>query len=258
MMKITGNIITLNEEANIEACIKSLGQVCDEIIVVDSLSTDKTVEIAKTLGAKIISQKYLGDGPQKNVANEHASNDWVLSLDADERLDDEMVQEIKRIQRLEKLPQAFSFKRKNYIADRWIKHCGWYPDYCTRLYNKNIASFRPVAGHSSIEAKETIKISGNIIHFSYKNYHDLLHKTNRFSSRGAKMMLEKGKKSNGFSPAIHFFAAFFRKYILQKGFMQGLDGLTISLTASINSYMKYAKLIELQKTDKHSDSLWEQ
>ncbi len=257
-MNITGNIITLNEEDNIEACIKSLQQVCDEIIVVDSLSTDNTVKIAEELGAKVISQAYLGDGPQKNVVNEHAANDWILSLDADERLDEEMVAEIKKVQQHEEHPHAYSFKRKNYIADRWIKHCGWYPNYCTRLYNRNDTAHRPVAGHSSIVADKTIKLEGNIIHYSYKNYHDLLHKTNRFSSRGAKMMFQKGKKANGFSPAIHFFAAFFRKYILQKGFLQGLDGLTISLTASINSYMKYAKLIELQNSDKHSDSLWEQ
>ncbi|MEA3523680.1 MAG: glycosyltransferase family 2 protein, partial [Campylobacterota bacterium] len=101
-------------------------------------------------------------------------------------------------------------------------------------------------------------LEGNIIHYSYKNYHDLLHKTNRFSSRGAKMLMQKGRKANGFSPFIHFMSAFFKKYLLQKGFLQGLDGLTISLTASINSYMKYAKLLEIQQSDKQSNSLWEQ
>ena len=257
-MKITGNIITLNEEKNIKDCIESLQNVCDEIIVVDSNSSDSTVEIAKALGAKVIMQAYLGDGPQKNVALAHAENTWVLSMDADERLDEDMINSIKEIKKEAIHPDAYSFKRKNYIGERWIKHCGWYPDVCIRLYNKEKARFRDVAGHSGVEAKDVTKLAGNIIHYSYKNYHDLLHKTNRFSSRGAKMLQDKNRKANGFSPFVHFMAAFFRKYLLQKGFLQGVDGLTISLTASINSYMKYAKLLEMQKSSNKSDSLWEQ
>ncbi len=257
-MKITGNIITLNEEHNIEACIRSLQSVCDEIIVVDSSSSDKTTALAEALGAKVIVQPYLGDGPQKNVVIEHAAHAWILSIDADERLDDEMTEAIKAVKKKEGHPDAYSFKRKNYIGDRWIKQCGWYPDVCVRLYNKENARFKDVAGHSSVEAGHVVQLDGNIIHYSYKNYHDLLYKTNRFSSRGAKMLMEKNRKANGFSPFVHFIAAFFRKYFLQKGFLQGLDGLTISLTASINSYMKYAKLIEMRKSTKQSSSLWEQ
>ena len=257
-MKITGNIITLNEEHNIEACIRSLQSVCDEIIVVDSNSSDKTTALAEALGAKVVSQAYLGDGPQKNVVIEHAVHEWILSIDADERLDDEMMASIKAVKTKNEHPDAYSFKRKNYIGDRWIKQCGWYPDVCVRLYNKESARFKDVAGHSSVQASDVIQLEGNIIHYSYKNYHDLLYKTNRFSSRGAKMLMDKNRKANGFSPFVHFMAAFFRKYFLQKGFLQGLDGLTISLTASINSYMKYAKLIEMRKSAKQSSSLWEQ
>ncbi len=258
-MQITANIITLNEEHNIAACITSLQAVADEIIVIDSNSSDKTVEIAESLGAIVVSQAYLGDGPQKNVVLKHASFNWILSLDADERLDDEMAESIATLKKHNTThPEAYSFKRKNYIGDRWIQHCGWYPDVCIRLYQKDHARFKDVAGHSSVQAKGVKKLSGNIIHYSYKNYHDLLYKTNRFSSRGAKMLLDKNRKVNGFSPFVHFMAAFFRKYLLQKGFLQGLDGLTISLTASINSYMKYAKLIEMRKSTKSSDSLWEQ
>lgn len=257
-MKITGNIITLNEEKDIEACILSLQKVCDEIIVVDSQSSDKTVEIANSLGAKIIIQSYLGDGFQKNVVLAHASYDWILSIDADERLDDDMVNSILEIKSINEHPQAYSFKRKNYIGNRWIRYCGWYPDVCTRLYNKNFTKFREVAGHSTVEASSVVELKGHIIHYSYENYHDLLYKTNRFSSRGANMILEKKKTITAFSPAIHFASAFFKKYILQRGFLQGLDGLTISLSASINSYMKYAKAREMQQSTKASTSLWEQ
>lgn len=257
-MKITGNIITLNEQTNIKECIESLQSVCDEIIVVDSQSTDDTVSIAESLGVKVVTQNYLGDGFQKNVVLEHATNDWILSIDADERLDERIVESIIKVKRQETHPEAYGFSRKNYIGERWIKHCGWYPDICTRLYNKNVTKFREVAGHSSVESKDVKVLDGNIIHFSYKNYHELLHKTNRFSSRGAKMLLEKNKKVSSFSPAIHFVAAFFRKYVVQQGFLDGVDGLTISLSASINSYMKYAKYLEMQRGSKTSESLWEQ
>jgi glycosyltransferase involved in cell wall biosynthesis len=257
-LKITGNIITLNEEKDIKKCIESLKKVCDEIIVVDSNSSDKTVKIAESLGAKIVIQPYLGDGFQKNVALNYASYDWILSIDADERLDDEMLTSILKIKNSTQHPDAYSFKRKNYIGNRWIKYCGWYPDICTRLYNKNITKFRDVAGHSTVEANNVVELDGHIIHYSYENYHDLLHKTNRFSSRGAKMLLEKNKKITALSPAVHFLSAFIKKYFLQRGFLQGLDGFTISLTASINSYMKYAKALELQKSNKKSESLWEQ
>lgn len=257
-MKITGNIITLNEEKNIKDCIASLKQVCDEIIVVDSKSNDNTVLIAKELGAVVVEQTYLGDGPQKNVASQYSSNEWILSMDADERLDDDMIASIKKLKGLSPEVEAFSFKRKNYIADRWIKYCGWYPDVCIRLYNKNKTQFRNVEGHSSVEASKVKLLDGHIIHYSYQNYHDLLHKTNRFSTRGAKMFLKKNKKVNSFSPFTHFLVAFIRKFFFQRGFLQGLDGFTISLTAAINSYMKYAKYIEMKKMNLSSNSLWEQ
>lgn len=257
-MKITGNIITLNEQHNIQACIESIQDVCDEIIVVDSNSNDETVKIAEGLGAKVVYQSYLGDGFQKNVVLQHASYEWILSIDADERLDQAMLEAIKNIKTSSSHPEAYSFKRKNYIGNRWIKHCGWYPDVCVRLYNKNFTKFKEVAGHSSVETTDVKLLDGNIIHYSYKNYHELLHKTNRFSTRGAKMMYEKGKRANGFSPFVHFMSAFFRKYFLQRGFLDGVDGLTISLTASINSYMKYAKLLEIQNSSNNSQSLWEQ
>lgn len=257
-MKITGNIITLNEENNIKDCICSVQQVCDEIIVVDSNSSDNTVKIAEESGAIIVKQSYLGDGPQKNVVLSHAKYDWILSMDADERLDDEMVSSIVNIKTTPTHVDAYGFKRKSYIGNRWIKQCGWYPDVCIRLYNKNRANFKDVVGHSSIEAKTTKLLKGNIIHHSYQNYHDLLHKTNRFSTRGAKMLLAKSINVSRFSPFTHFLSAFIKKYILQTGFIQGIDGLTISLTASINAYMKYAKYIEMQKENTKSDSLWKQ
>lgn len=257
-MKITGNIITLNEAHNIKDCIISMKDICDEIIVVDSNSTDETVNIAKELGVKVIIQDYLGDGPQKNVVIEHASYDWILSMDADERLDIDMIEKIRSIKIRKEHPNAYSFKRKNYIGKRWIKYCGWYPDTFTRLYNKTKTKWKDIPGHSYIETKNVEIMDAHIIHYSYKNYHELLYKTNRFSTRGAKILLDKNKKINSLTPFLHGLSAFIKTYIIKKGFLQGLDGLTVSILAALNSYIKYAKYLEMLDENERSDSLWEQ
>lgn len=247
-MKISGNIITLNEETNIADCIKSIKKVCDEVIVVDSGSTDRTIEIAESLGARVLHQAYLGDGFQKNVALQEVNNEWVLSLDADERLTDGMVKDIQSIDFKNSKFDAFAFRRKNMIGSRWIKQCGWYPDYCTRLYNHNKTKFKEVKQHSSVPASSLKKFNSDIIHFSFKNIGELFAKPGRnFSGRAAKIMYAKGKKANAFSPFLHGLNAFIRKYIFQKGFLGGVDGMTVALSSAVNSYLKYAKLLEYQR-----------
>jgi glycosyltransferase involved in cell wall biosynthesis len=247
-MNISGNIITLNEEKNIAACIKSLMNVCSEIVVVDSGSKDKTIEIAESLGATVIHQAYLGDGFQKNVALDHINNDWVLSLDADERLTEEMIADIKSLDLANDQIDAYAFRRKNMIGSRWIKHCGWYPDYCTRLYNRNKTKFKEVKQHSSVPSTLLQKMDSDIIHFSFKNIGELFAKPGRnFSGRAAKIMFAKGKKANAFSPFLHGLNAFIRKYIFQRGFLGGVDGMTVALSSAVNSYLKYAKLLEYQR-----------
>ena len=193
-MKISGNIITLNEEANITDCINSLKKVCNEIIVVDSGSKDKTIEIAQSLGAKVIHQVYLGDGFQKNVALKEVQYNWVLSLDADERLTEEMIKDIRSIDLESTQFDAFSFRRKNMIGSRWIKHCGWYPDNCTRLYNHTKTKFKEVKQHSSVPANSLKTFNSDIIHFSFKNIGELFAKPGRnFSGRPQKSCLLKAK-----------------------------------------------------------------
>lgn len=254
MMKISGNIITLNEEKNIADCINSMKQVCDEIVVVDSGSSDNTVKIARELGATIITQKYLGDGIQKNVALEHITTSWVLSLDADERLTADMVNQIKALNLQSEAFESYSFRRRNMIGSRWIKRCGWYPDRCIRLYNKDKVRFADVKQHSKVVSKKVKHLNSDIIHYSFKNIGELFAKPGRnFSGRAAKIMYLKGKKANSFSPFLHGANAFIRKYFFQRGFMAGSDGLTISLSSAINSYLKYAKLLEYQRDPTVSD-----
>ncbi len=252
---ITGTIITFNEEAHIAECIQSLRQVCSEVIVVDSQSTDRTREIAETHGAKVVVQAYLGDGLQKNIGPEHSTHDWVLSLDADERLTDELVRAVSTLDLANSPVDAYSFRRRNYIGSRWIKVCGWYPDHFIRLYNRRKTRFAPVKAHARVESQNFQRLSVDLIHYSYKSVGELFSKGDRFSTRAAKIAFEKGKRANAFSPMLHGWTAFIRKYIFKRGFMGGVDGFTVALSAAVNSYLKYAKLLEYQRDPKLRETL---
>ncbi len=243
--KITVTIITLNEEENIKDCIESVWKVADEIIVVDSLSTDKTREIAKNLGAKVIEQSYLGDGLQKNFGVQFAKNDWILHLDADERLDGQMIKEIQAINYAETAYDAYAFRRKNYIGTRWQKV--WYPDYMIRLYHKDRCRFSPMIGHTSLTTKNYQRMNGNIIHYSFKDLSDCLVRAGKYSKRDAKVLLENNLKVSAWDPVIHGSVSFLKYYFLKKGFIYGLDGLTASLLGALRSYLKYAQVIEMRE-----------
>ncbi len=250
-MDITGIVTTLNEEENIADCIRSLQQVCDEVIVVDSGSKDRTVEVAQSLGAKTYTQSYLGDGIQKNVALQYTSHLWVLSLDADERLSPELVDEIRQIDLAATPYEAFAVKRKNFVGSRWIKCCRWYPDYLIRLYRKDKTRFAEVKQHAFVPSKNYRKLSSAIIHFRYKNIGDVFSKPERnYSTRGAKILYLNGKRANCFSPVLHGTGAFLVNYFIRGGILGGIDGLSLSLAIANNSYLKYAKLLEYQRDPK--------
>lgn len=247
MLPISGIVTTLNEEHNIADAIKSLQQVCDEVIVVDSHSTDRTIAIAKDLGAHVYSQSYLGDGIQKNVALKYVKNQWVLSIDADERLTPELVEAIKKIDFVNTPYDGFAIRRRNYIGSRWVKSCGWYPDYLVRLYRHNKLRFRDVKQHASVPEVNTTKLKADLIHYRYNNCGELFSKPARnYSTRGAKILYLQGKRANAFTPFFHGAAAFISNYFFRGGIFGGLDGFTLALAISCNSYMKYAKLREYQ------------
>ena len=247
-MKITGIITTLNESKNIEACVRSLQRVCDEVIVTDSCSKDDTVTVAEKAGARVFVHPYIGDGPQKNLPLEHAKNDWVLSLDADERLTDELVAAIQQLD-LEHTPyDGFAIRRRNYIGERWVKACNWYPDWLVRLYRKDKLRFLDRKQHAFVPEKNTLRIKADIIHYRYKNYDSLFSKPERnYSSRGAKILYLQGKKANAFSPFFHGLAAFVSNYFFRGGILGGLDGYVLSRAVAHNSFLKYAKLLEYQR-----------
>jgi glycosyltransferase involved in cell wall biosynthesis len=251
MTPITGIVITLNEEERIGDCIDSLRAVCDEVIVVDSLSQDGTVSIAESKGAIVLQQKYLGDGPQKAFGVPHAANDWILALDADERLDEDAIAAIRNLS-LEDPSVAYSFRRRNFCGNHWIKAAGFYPDEVVRLYNRTTSGYLPKKAHSSVQAPKVESTDAHIRHFTYENLSHWIQRIDQLSTRDAWAMKERGIKPSPFRPALHALSATLRKLVLKGGLLQGSDGLTVAMTTAFHAYMKYAKLNELHENERHS------
>lgn len=247
-MNITGIITTLNEEHNIAECVQSLMRVCNEVIVTDSYSKDRTVEVARAAGAKVYLHEYIGDGLQKNLALPYASNNWVISIDADERLTDELVEALRQTD-FDRTPyDGFAVRRRNYIGQRWVKCCRWYPDYLVRVFRKDRLQFASLKQHAYVPAHNTGRLKADLIHYRYRNYDELFAKPERnYSTRGAKILFLNGKKAGAFSPFFHGFAAFFVNYFLRGGVFGGLDGYVLSKAIAHNSFLKYAKLREYWK-----------
>lgn len=251
MNGITGIVTTLNEGSNICDVIASLRRVCNEVVVVDSLSSDRTVALAEQCGAKVVRQAYLGDGIQKNVALDYVSNLWVLSLDADERLSDELVDFINGIDLSATTYDGFAFRRRNYVGSRWVRCCRWYPDWLVRLYRHDRLRFCPVKQHSHVPTDNTQRVKADLIHYRYKNAGELFGKPGRnYSSRGAKIIYLSGKRVRSWSPVTHGLGAFLVNYFLRGGILGGIDGLTLTLSIAQNSYLKYAKVLEWQRDEK--------
>ncbi len=245
--KISGLIITLNEEKNIEACIKSLYLVCDDIVIVDSYSIDNTVEIAEKLGAVVVEQVFLGDGPQRTKGLDYCKHNWVLNLDADERLEGDAVTMINDLDLEISEFDCYEFKRKNYLHGKWIKECGWYPDFIRRLFDKRKTDFLPISTHTKIKSTNLKKLNAHIVHYSFDNYQDMINMVNKYSSWQAKEYFNNNKKVSLFSPFAHGTMSFISHYLLKKGFLAGIDGFNISLIKAFGSYFKYMKLYEYYK-----------
>ncbi len=247
-MQITGIVTTLNEASNIVACVRSLQRVCDEVIVTDSHSKDDTVKLAQEVGAKVYLHEYIGDGLQKNLALPYAKNQWVISIDADERLSDELVEAIKKID-FENTPyDGFALRRRNYVGNRWIKCCRWYPDYLVRLFRKDKLQFAELKQHAYVPTQNTARLQADLIHYRYKNIDQLFAKPERnYSTRSAKILYLKGKKANVLTPFLHGFSAFVVNYFFRGGIVSGLDGYILAKSMAHNSFMKYAKLLEYQR-----------
>lgn len=251
-MAISGLVITYNEEKMIGKCIEALFKVCDEVILVDSLSKDRTVEIAKEKGAIVISQPFLGDGPQRTHGMPFCKNDWILNLDADEFLDKDAEDFILKGKYLEGNFDAFSFRVKNFLSDKLINFAGWYPDHKVRFFNKKTASPSESIVHQKIITTNEKKVAVHILHYGWDSLEQIIAKKNQYSGWHAQQLFYQGKRVNVFKPVLNGSVAFIRCYFFKKGFINGIDGLSISLIQGFFSYMKYAKLIKIQNKNSKS------
>lgn len=253
MAKLTGTIITLDEEQKIADCIRSLQRVADEVVVVDSLSSDGTVDIARSLGARVVLQEWLGDGPQKNLAADCAANDWILHLDADERLDDEAVAAIQALGLDAAGPAAYGLRRKNFIGRRWIRWAGYYPDVVHRMFDRRRTRWDDKLVHTRLRKCQRRRLPGHLLHYSFRDYDDFVRRTFKYSAECARMFDRTGRRPCFGSAVLHGLAGFVKRYLLQRGVLGGRDGLTVSLIAATGSYMKYAELAEIHCERRRSD-----
>ena len=232
-LNITVSIITLNEEKNLQKCLSSCLHF-DEILVIDSGSTDETVNLANSFGAKVIQQDWLGFGPQKQFAVSQARNDWVLSVDADEVLSEDLLENIRNLDLHE--PQiAYSINRRSFFLGKEVKHSGWNPDWVIRLFNKNHCHFTDDQVHEKVTGYQSIKkLHGLMFHHTYQNIEDIADKTAKYGRLG---MLSRKKAKNKYLNASW---SFFRTFFLQLGFLDGLTGYQIAKMNAKTNFIKYS------------------
>ncbi len=249
-MNISGLIITFNEEKNIGKCVKELFQVCNEVIVIDSLSTDKTIDIARKNGAKVIVQEFLGDGPQRAFGLQFCNNDWILNLDADEFLDTDALKFIYSKKYIEGNIDAWSFRVKNFLGNQLINFSGWYPDSKIRFFNKRTAHPSNAIVHQKIEAQFPKKVAVHILHYGWESLEQIITKKNQYSTWHALQLYDNGKNISIFKPFLNGSVAFIRCYFFKNGIFHGVDGFTFAAIQGFFSYIKYVKLLRLQKINK--------
>ena len=285
-MQLSVVIITFNEEANLARTLASVKPLVTdgkgEIIVVDSGSTDRTVEIAKSFGAKVYVEEWKGYAAQKNSAIDKATGDWILSLDADEEVDAEMAASISKYLPIadkhreyakgdvagsvsdsifdqayeagtEDPEDAFAFARKNFFLGRWIKHGGFWPDRKVRLFRRGSARVEDRAVHETLKVRRSGNLSGALIHHSYPTLSDYIEHMNRYSSLGAEMVVAKGKVGFSFTNIVlRPISTFIYNYFFRLGFLDGPEGLLLHLYHAVYVSWKYAKAWELSRNQPSS------
>lgn len=248
-MKISAVIITLNEERNIARCIESLGDIAEEIIVLDSFSTDKTKEICKEYDVKFVQRKWEGYAASKNYLNGLAQFDYILSLDADEALDAELRSEILQVKSRPN-PQLYQVNRLTNYCGKWIRHSGWYPDIKTRLFPKENSYWDGEYVHEELvtpDDLETILLNGHLEHYSYYSFEDHRARADKYSRLTAQKMNAKGKTASFLKPYLSAVVRFISMYIFKAGFLDGRMGFKIAQISAQSNVFKYKELRRLNR-----------
>ncbi|MFH1823759.1 MAG: glycosyltransferase family 2 protein [Candidatus Firestonebacteria bacterium] len=246
-MGISVIIITYNEQNNIKKCLESV-KWADEIIIVDSGSKDKTLDIVKKYTDKIYIHKWRGYSKDKNFGISKAKNEWILSIDSDEIVSDKLKREIIRVIKNTKF-DGFFISRKVYFLNKWIKHCGWYPDYQLRLFKRSKGRF-----DENKLVHEHVKLNGrigylksNLLHFPYKDLNQYFQRFNKYTTLSANEMYKEDKKGCFINLMLNPFFTFFKMYFLKLGFLDGFSGFVVCFLSSFYNFVKYSKLWELTR-----------
>jgi glycosyltransferase involved in cell wall biosynthesis len=251
-------IITYNEADNIQGVLDTV-KWADDIVVVDACSADRTVEIARSYTERVFVRVWPGFVAQKNFAIEQARHEWVLSLDADERLSPALQEELQRLCATGMQADAYYVARRAYFLGHWITHSGWYPDYKLRLFRKSRARWHGGEVHESVRVTGTVGyLRGDLLHYTYRDLSHNLQTIDRYSTFGAQKLFAAGKRACWYDVTLRPVLTFFKKYLLCRGFQDGYAGLFIAVLTSYSNFAKYAKLWELQQahrvTERHTIS----
>lgn len=248
-VQLSAVIITYNEARNIARCLDSLAGVADEVVVVDSYSTDGTPDICREKGARVVQRPFAGHIEQKNFAVGAASYDYVLSLDADEALSDTLRQSILAV-KANWTQDACSMNRRTNYCGQWINHSGWYPDRKTRLFDRRCGQWGGMNPHDKVEMQPgatSTRLAGDLLHYSYYTVEEHFVRARRYAEISAQAMLNRGKRGAWWRMALSPAFKFVRNYLLRRGFLDGRAGWTICRIAALETYWKYQALRRLQR-----------
>ncbi len=253
-------VITRNEAHNLEDCLQSVKGLANEVVVVDSNSTDATRDIALQHGAVVVQPAdWPGFGPQKQRALDLTTCDWVFSLDADERVTPELAQDIRNVLMADAQgtspPAAYQMPRLSWYCGKFIRHCGWQPDHVLRLFPRTQARFSNDLVHERVISDLPLRtLPNHLLHYSYLNFSQVLSKTDAYSSASAKQAFARGKRSSVAGALGHGAWAFFRTYVIRAGFLDGAHGLALAISNAEASYYKYLKLWWLAQEEARGNS----
>jgi glycosyltransferase involved in cell wall biosynthesis len=244
-MKISATIITCNEERNIARAMESL-RCCDEIVVIDSGSIDRTAEIAANLGARVVESPWPGYARQKNLAAERASYDWILSIDADEALSEALEGEIWHIKKNGPKYDAYTMPRLAQYLGRWILHSGWYPDRKVRLYDRQKARWVGQFVHESVQVQGRVgHLQSDLLHFTCDSLSEHLKSMDRYTTLAAEQLVSQGARIGWSKLLLDPPFTLFRSFILKRGYLDGVEGLTIAYMAALYNFLKYVKALNM-------------
>lgn len=240
---ISAAIICMNEEDNIEACLRAL-EWCEDIVVVDSGSTDRTLEIVERFGARVIHHPFAGFVEQKNIALDLCEHEWVLALDADEVITPELRAEIEA---LDFTADGYEIRRQNYLGSTHVRFGTWNPDFIVRLFRRSKARWGGEDPHAKVNMRGAPRLKCPMMHYTYRTRAELVERTRRYTETAALEKFKRGRRTFFGEPAIHWLAMFTKSYLLRLGVLDGSVGLFLAIQNANASYLKYQRIAELQR-----------